>query len=80
MSRVPNGSSSKWHREESSRDFPGGPVVKTALPVLGTSSGFNLLLGTRSHVPCGPARKENNFKKGSGWDFGDGVWSAVEGR
>ena len=28
MRRVLNGSSSKWHREESSRDFLGGPVVK----------------------------------------------------
>ena len=40
-SAVGNSSSFKQTKEKRKRDFPGGPVVKTALPVKG--SGFNPL-------------------------------------
>ena len=65
MRRVLNGSSSKWHREEFSRDFPGGLVIK-AVPFQCWGQGVDSISGRGTDPTCLVVQPERK-KKRRGW-------------
>ena len=53
---------SKWHREESSRDFPGGPVIK-ALRFQCWGQGVDSVSGRGTDPTCLVVQPERKIKK-----------------
>ena len=51
-------------RIDKSQDFPGGPVVKTELPLQGAQV-WSMAGELRYQMPCGTAKKKKNNSQGS---------------